>query len=43
MASGLLIICLGILFLMNNLGFIRGSIGHLILPMLFIFLGVPRL
>ena len=39
MTAGLLIICLGILFLLSNLGYIHGSIGHFILPVIFIFIG----
>jgi len=39
MNFGLILICLGVLFLLNNLGYIEGGLGRLVLPALIIILG----
>ena len=39
MTFGLFMICLGILFLLNNLGFAHGHVGRFILPLFIIFVG----
>jgi len=40
MVVGLFLICLGGLFLLQNLGYISGGIGGLILPLIFIAIGL---
>lgn len=39
MLVGIFLICLGALFILNNLGFLYGGVGRYILPILLIALG----
>jgi hypothetical protein len=43
MLVGILMVCLGIVFLLDNLGYLKGGVGNFIIPVFLVVLGASMI